>query len=176
MPPELSQRFKARVESLFKSQQNRASEKKDKNGRIIRKGYALSFDRREFIAWFLDEFGGENTAILCRYCHRPIDAYSCVVDHGVPLKRGGPAELSNLDVICSPCNSVKGKLTPDEMTAFLLKMREMADQFHNAAAVQDITHRLESYSAMKATVNAGRARKQAQQVAAVVTGLNDDDF
>lgn len=171
----LSDKFRDRVDSLFKSQQNRAKEKKDKNNRITRKGYALPFDKKQFTAWLLDKFGGtENGVIQCRYCHRPIDVYSCQIDHSVPLKRSGSPALSNLDVPCAPCNAIKGKMTPEEMEYFCGLMIDMGNHFHNGVAVQDITHRLESYSKMKATVNAGRARKNAARVAAVVTGIDED--
>ncbi len=171
---QLSAKFADRCDSLFQSQKNRAKEKKDKNGRILKVGYLLPFTKQEFVRWFLDQFGGENNAILCRYCHRPIDAFSGQVDHAVPLKRSGLPGLSNLEPICAPCNSIKGKMTPEEMEYFCGQMIDMGNHFHNGVAVADITHRLESYSKMKATVNAGRARKQAQQVAAVLTGVDDD--
>lgn len=173
---QLSDRFEARVKSLFESQRLRSKEKKDKNGRIIRQGYLLPFDRKQFTAWFLDVFGGENNAILCRYCNRPIDAYTCQVDHVMPLRRGGSPGLGNMECICPPCNAVKGKMSGEEMEYFRFLMVDMGNHFHNGVAVQDITHRLESYSKMKATVNAGRARKAAQQVAAALTGNNEDDF
>lgn len=173
---QLSPRFADRCDSLFQSQKNRAKEKKDKNGRILKLGYLLPFDRKQFIAWFLDQFGGENNAILCRYCKRPIDAYTCQVDHAVPLKRGGSPGLGNLGPICAPCNAIKSKMIPEEMEYFCGLMIDMGNHFHNGVAVQDITHRLESYSKMKATVNAGRARKNAARVAAVVAGIDDGDF
>jgi hypothetical protein len=172
----LSDKFSDRCDSIFYNQRNRAKEKKDKNGRTIKAGYVIPFDKKQFTAWFLDKFGGENNAILCRYCKRPIDAFTCQVDHAVPLKRGGPPALSNLDTICAPCNAIKGKMTPEEMEFFCALMIDMGNHFHNGTAVQDITHRLESYSKMKATVNAGRARKNAARVAAVVTGMNEEPF
>lgn len=169
---QLSPRFAKRRDDLWKSQCNRAAEKKSKKtGRIIRHGYTLPFDKKQFTAWLLDKFGGENNAILCRYCKRPIDVYNCQLDHGVPIARSGPPDLSNIDPVCEPCNHVKGKLTPEEFDFFLAKLRELADHFHNGIAVQDITHRLESYSAMKATVN----RAHAQRKAAPALAVAEDD-
>lgn len=162
-----SPRFRDRVNSLFASQQNRAREKRNKNGRIVKQGYVLPFDRKQFMAWLVDQFGGENGAIPCRYCRRPIDVYNCQLDHGTPLSRGGSPGLSNLTATCAPCNDVKGKMTPEEMDFFLAKMVDMGNHFHNGIAVQNITHRLESYSAMKATVNRAHANKKKEAAIAV---------
>jgi len=164
----LTQRFNDRVTSLFNSQQSRSREKKNKNGRIIKKGYILPFNKKQFTSWMLDQFGGENGAIQCRYCRRPIDAYSCQIDHGMPLARSGSPGLGNLCPTCAPCNDTKGQLTPEEFQFFLDKMAEMSMRFHSGIAVQNITHRLESYSAMKATVNRHHAGRQKATVAAVV--------
>src|SRR5258707_2286140 len=156
---ELSKRFRVRVTSLYGSQQNRAREKRNKNGRTIKPGYVVPFDKKQFTAWLLDRFHGENgTGVIpCRYCRRPIDVYNCQLDHSVPLARGGPPGLDNLTATCAPCNDIKGKLTAEEMDFFLSKLVEMGNHFRNGAAVANITHRLESYSKMKATVN--RAHK-----------------
>jgi 5-methylcytosine-specific restriction endonuclease McrA len=164
----LSQRFTDRVDSLFKSQQNRAREKKNKNGRIIKKGYTLPFEKKQFTAWLVDKFHGEGGALQCPFCRRPIDAYICQLDHSTPLSRSGTPGLDNLEPVCAPCNDSKGKLTAEEFGFFLDKMAEMSMHFHSGIAVQNIMHRLESYSAMKATVNRHHAGRQKAAVIAVV--------
>lgn len=170
----LSPRFAKRRDDLWSSQRRRADGKTSKKtGRIIRHGYLLPFDKKQFTAWLLDRFGGENNAILCRYCRRPIDVYNCQLDHGVPISRAGSPGLPNIDPVCEPCNHVKGKLTPEEFDFFLVKLRELADHFHNGIAAQDISHRLESYSAMKATVNRAHAGRK---TAATVPAVDDEDF
>lgn len=166
--PNLSERFQDRSDALFKSQRDRGREKRDKNNRIIKQGYKLPFDKKQFMAWLLDQFHGEAGAIPCRYCRQPIDVYNCQLDHGTPLSRGGSPGLVNLDPTCAPCNDVKGKMTPEEMDFFLAKMVDMGNHFHNGIAVQNITHRLESYSAMKATVNRAHASRQKQAAAVAV--------
>jgi 5-methylcytosine-specific restriction endonuclease McrA len=169
----LSEKFKDRAEALYQSQVRRSRERKGPSGRITRHGYVLGFDRKQFFCWLFDQFGGENNAILCRYCRRAIDVYSCTVDHEVPLKRGGAPVLSNLGVICSPCNAVKHIMTPDEMLRFVKKLQELADEFHNSIAVDSITHRLESYSKLMASANSQRARKQKEAAKAVI-GEDED--
>ena len=131
--PDWSQRFADRVKSLFQSQKNRAKEKKNKLGRITRKGYVVPFTEKQFGDWLLLKFGAESGCVRCRYCNQPIDAYSCVIDHAVPLNRSGVAGFVNLDAVCDPCNNVKGKMTPEEMDFFLACMRDMAMKFHDHA-------------------------------------------
>ena len=174
--PDCSQRFADRVKSLFQSQKNRAKEKKNKLGRITRKGYVVPFTEKQFGDWLLLKFGAESGCVRCRYCNQPIDAYSCVIDHAVPLNRSGIAGLGNLDAVCDPCNNVKGKMTPEEMDFFLACMRDMAMKFHDGKAVADITHRLQSYSSLKASVNRDRAQKQTAAIKAVVGVMDDENF
>jgi len=141
-----SKRFNERAAVLFHSQENRAKTKYDKNNRITRKGYILPFGRLEFMAWFLAQFGGQEGSVqYCTYCRRPIDAYSCVVDHKNPLGRWGSPDLGNLEVICATCNDIKGQLTAQEFTYFLTLMLDMSIKF-GGQAVTNITSRLESHT------------------------------
>jgi 5-methylcytosine-specific restriction endonuclease McrA len=169
----LSRRFSDRVNSLWASQQNRAREKRGPSGRLSKVGYALPFDRKQFTAWFLDQFGGsEGGVIRCRYCKRPLDAYNCVVDHAIPLKRNGAPGLENLEVICDSDNQIKGGMTPDEFEWFLAKMAEMGARFLGGKAVQDITSRLQKAVKLAAAVRWSRAQRAKQQVPAIT----DEDF
>lgn len=162
----LSKPFQERIDALFKSQQNRARQKKGPSGRISKRGYELPFDKREFTAWFLDRLGWQERGVIsCRYCNRPIDAYSCVVDHEIPLKRGGSPGLHNLGLPCEACNQIKGGMTPEEYIFFLRKMQEMALEFHNGQAVQDITSRLQKAVKLAAAYSLAIARKQKAVVA-----------
>jgi 5-methylcytosine-specific restriction endonuclease McrA len=166
----LSDRFKERVASLYKSQVNRARQKQGPSGRISKKGYALPFDQKQFTAWFLDQFNGnEGGVIRCKYCNVPLDAYSCVVDHETPLKRGGSPGLSNLGLPCEACNQVKGGMTPDEFRFLLDKLAEMSVRFASGQAVQDITSRLQKAIKLAAAMRfniASRQKKAAQAVIA----------
>lgn len=172
----LSPRFKDRVSALYKSQVSRARQKTGPSGRISKKGYELPFDQRQFTAWFIDQFNGnEGGVIRCRYCNKPVDAYSCVVDHEIPLKRGGSPGLSNLGLPCEACNQIKGGLTPDEFRFFLDKMAEMSMRFASGLAVQDITSRLQKAVKLAAAMRFNIASKQRKAVQAVAA-QDDSDF
>ena len=170
----LSPRFAKRRDDLWTSQRNRAAGKKNKLGHWTRLPYTLPFDKKQFTAWLVDLFGDGTRPLRCRYCNQTIDVYNCQLDHAVPIKRSGSPGLENMDAICEPCNKTKQIMTPEEFEFFIAKMREMADHFHNGIAVQSITHRLESYSNLKAAANQQRAKKNAAQPATPVA-LRDED-
>jgi 5-methylcytosine-specific restriction endonuclease McrA len=169
----LSPKFATRRDSLWESQKRRASSRKSKTGRITRKGYVLPFDKKQFTAWLVDIFADGTRPIRCRYCLQPIDVYNCQLDHAVPLQRSGRPDLDNINPICESCNKSKHVMLPEEFELFLIKMREMADHFHNGIAVKSIMHRLESYSNLKAAANQARAKKNAGPP--VPAGMHDDD-
>jgi 5-methylcytosine-specific restriction endonuclease McrA len=172
----LSTKFKERVGSLYKSQVSRARQKQGPTGRISKKGYDLTFDQKQFTAWFLDQFGGnEGGVIRCKYCNVPLDAYSCVVDHEVPLKRGGSPALSNLGLPCEACNQVKGGMTPDEFRFLLDKLAEMSVRFASGHAVQDITSRLQKAVKLAAAMRYNIATRQKKAIAGVVGEVKGEE-
>jgi len=59
--------------------------------------------------------GQEDGATQCRYCRGYFGIKDIGSDHAVPLHRGGSFGLDNLEFPCKRCNSIKGKLTPDEL-------------------------------------------------------------
>jgi hypothetical protein len=121
------------------------------------------------MAWMLDKFGGAEAGVIrCRYCNKPVDAYSCVVDHEVPLKRGGSPGLSNLGLPCEACNQIKGGMTPDEFQFFLDKMAEMSVRFYGGQAVSDITSRLQKAIKLAAAMRFNIATRQRKAVATVM--------
>ena len=70
-----------------------------------------------FQAW--EKCGG-----VCAYCEQPLDLrditrgpHSPVVDHVVPLSRGGKDVARNRVLSCRSCNTIKGNRTPREWLA-----------------------------------------------------------
>lgn len=49
-------------------------------------------------------------AAPCRYCETVISRNTLVIDHILPISKGGTSNILNLQVICKTCNGVKGSL------------------------------------------------------------------
>jgi hypothetical protein len=47
---------------------------------------------------------------VCQLCNRPLDNLDYHIDHIFPWIKGGPTILSNLQLLCSKCNIIKGAL------------------------------------------------------------------
>src|SRR5208283_777876 len=90
-------------------------------------GWELPFTRADFEAWVLKQFNGNpDSAIRCAYCNTFINAGSMVCDHKISPKRRDLAdvlwlvekrdvlEIQNLCLVCQPCNTLKGDLSPEE--------------------------------------------------------------
>jgi 5-methylcytosine-specific restriction endonuclease McrA len=60
-----------------------------------------------------DQYGTQ-----CRYCGRTLDINNIVLDHIIPISKGGTSNPDNLQVICKASNSMKGSL--DEYNFSLL--------------------------------------------------------
>ena len=53
---------------------------------------------------------------VCNGCREPLSLRHLAVDHIVPRKHGGTHELSNLQLLCASCNSIKGKRAQSYLT------------------------------------------------------------
>ncbi|MXW54925.1 MAG: HNH endonuclease [Gammaproteobacteria bacterium] len=53
---------------------------------------------------------------VCNGCREPLSLRHLAVDHIVPRKLGGTHELSNLQLLCASCNSIKGKRSQSYLT------------------------------------------------------------
>lgn len=54
--------------------------------------------------WFtMIEFSGNK----CVSCKRDIDKIFVTADHVIPLTKGGPNTIDNIQVLCRSCNSIK---------------------------------------------------------------------
>ena len=50
----------------------------------------------------------------CAYCNTEIDEDTATKDHKTPISRGGKNSISNLQLVCDPCNTIKAELTDEE--------------------------------------------------------------
>lgn len=46
----------------------------------------------------------------CKYCSKRLDVNTLVIDHIIPISKGGTSNIDNLQIICSTSNSMKGSL------------------------------------------------------------------
>ena len=49
----------------------------------------------------------------CVRCHQQEPRIVLVMDHVIPLSKGGSGDISNIQPLCGPCNSSKGNRTTD---------------------------------------------------------------
>jgi hypothetical protein len=115
--------------------------------RMKRKGLPPPpFTLEELRADLLRVMGGdEDGPIICRYCHRAFTLQEIALDHGIPLSRGGPLDLSNIDYPCQQDNNRKGSLTVAEYQELL----DFLNTQHPLAR-QDVLSRLEKANALAA--------------------------
>ncbi len=134
----------------------------------------LPFTKEAFRDHFLKALGGNVDGFSrCRYCLAFFGVKEIGVDHAIPLSRGGPLGLENLEYPCRPCNARKGSMTPTEYLALLefletlpfaridvLKRLELSVQLAaGAAATRGVIGELRKGGQWSAAQAAIRARK-----------------
>ena len=64
--------------------------------------------RMKWLKTYLDQKG------LCAICHKPKEPGEMTKDHIVPRGKGGGTDWDNIQLVCEPCNAVKGDKMPNE--------------------------------------------------------------
>ena len=62
------------------------------------------------------EYLKKNVPWICSLCGHRIKAKDLTVDHIIPLSRGGTNQLSNLRLVHSLCNQIKGNFLDEELS------------------------------------------------------------
>lgn len=47
----------------------------------------------------------------CKYCKKLLRINNYQIDHLIPISKGGPSNIENLEIICATCNRIKGSLS-----------------------------------------------------------------
>ena len=55
----------------------------------------------------------------CNGCEEHFEMRNLEVDHIIPRAKGGTDHISNLQLLCGACNSLKGTRTQEELLVFL---------------------------------------------------------
>lgn len=65
----------------------------------------------------------------CSYCMLFLIGEAITIDHVIPLVSGGPHNIGNFVIACSPCNQAKGETSEVDFRAspFLLARRKMIE-------------------------------------------------
>ena len=69
---------------------------------------------------------------LCFYCLRRFVTRGRVLDHVVPLARGGSNSYQNLVSCCVECNSLKGETAAEDFLRSLYRLRRITSAEHEA--------------------------------------------
>jgi len=106
----------------------------------------------------------ENKAILykkqrgkCNYCGRKLGMAYFQHDHKTPLSRGGTDRISNLQLLCGPCNTRKGDMTDGEC-----RRRYKLTPTRKAKGPPDKVIRQQYFEEISKSVAATRAKQRRQ--------------
>ena len=72
-------------------------------------------DKDRWIVWFRDGF----RCVYCGYEGTLLKTFNLVLDHKVPLSRGGGDAIANLQTTCVACHADKGQTTDTEYRLYL---------------------------------------------------------
>lgn len=73
----------------------------------------------------------------CMWCGNHLELDAATIEHILPNSQGGPLELENCGVACSPCNQKRGTKTPEEFmqSVWLLEKRRQVQAQKNNRSI-----------------------------------------
>lgn len=93
------------VHALLMSRQQREQRKVDRAVAMMERQGASELARREFIPDDVRQFVFQRDGGRCRNCGATSELQ---FDHIIPVALGGSSEPENLQILCGPCNRMKG--------------------------------------------------------------------
>ena len=79
-----------------------------------------NIDSNDIRKMFYDIYGKE-----CKYCEKKLNFRTIACDHIVPLSKGGPTTVENLQLICKACNTRKGPLDEEDFNILIQLIQEL---------------------------------------------------
>lgn len=64
----------------------------------------------------------------CKYCGRLMTIRNLVMDHTIPISKGGTSNKENLQIICKPCNTMKGSLEQENFDILLKWLKTIPEE------------------------------------------------
>ena len=72
----------------------------------------------------------------CRYCNKRLDMNTLVLDHIIPISKGGSSNLENLQIICSTSNGLKGSLDEPHFQILLNWLNTIPEELRKDISVR----------------------------------------
>lgn len=72
----------------------------------------------------------------CKYCEKILTIKNFVVDHILPVSKGGHSNLDNLQLICKTSNSMKGSLTEDDFFILLDWLQTVSEELRKDISIR----------------------------------------
>lgn len=85
----------------------------------------FNITQAELIEKFIECYGQQ-----CKYCTNILTYKIMVMDHIVPITKGGPSTPENLHFICKRCNTIKGPLTESDFMLLMITVGKFTEELH----------------------------------------------
>ena len=73
---------------------------------------------------------------LCRYCGKRLDMNTLVLDHIIPISKGGTSNIDNLQIICRTSNGMKGSLDENHFHLLLEWLDTVPEELRKDVSVR----------------------------------------
>jgi 5-methylcytosine-specific restriction endonuclease McrA len=78
----------------------------------------------------------DNYGKKCKFCHKTLDINTLVLDHKIPISKGGTSNADNLQIICSTSNSMKGSLDEHHFEMLLEWLNSVPEELKKDVSIR----------------------------------------